>query len=110
MRTLTPDDLSDGMIVGVHSNRVPEAAHPWDDSDSRLESARLWQTCCGYPAVGLILEIQAIDHPLAVAAVVTPGGKRKGPFILDLRQTTLGQLSDEFLTAFASFSKRGRKR
>lgn len=97
---LAPDDLSQGTLVAVHSQRrqVGFIRRHGDDGIEFREAAPTAPVPTGVP-----LEILGISLPFVACAVIEPGGTRAGPVILDIRTVRLARLSGSFVAAVVGF-------
>ena len=93
------DDLSKDTLVTIHSLIRPSRVVRQHSPDG-IEVLAVDQ-----PPVplGVPLQVRGVSLPFVVCAFLNPGGEWAGPVILDLRTMRLSHVSEDFVSAIASF-------
>lgn len=100
---LPADDLRVGAYVAVHSCVVTRTA-PVDSEDEQFGRVAP-QTPSRVIAPGIPLQIRAITLPYVICAAIHPGGSRRGPILIDMRQVRLMKVSGKYVRAMNQFAK-----
>lgn len=98
---LPADDLRVGAYVAVHSCVVSRTS-PVDSEEEHFGRVAP-QSPARAIAFGVPLQVRAITLPYVICAAIHPGGSRRGPVLIDMRQVRLMRVSRKYVSAMTQF-------